>query len=66
MGNVLEAVLEALEKQDPIEPIEKKSRLFTCLTCARCGYFFPTGTKPKYCQECGQKVNWEETNYGNS
>ena len=48
-----------LKEQEPAEPVMKKGRLFTAPTCRKCGYFFPTGTKPNYCQECGQAVKWE-------
>ena len=48
-----------LKEQEPAEPVIKKGRLFTAPTCRKCGYFFPTGTKPNYCQECGQAVKWE-------
>lgn len=55
----IEMLLELLKEQEPAEPVMKKGRLFTALTCRKCGYFFPTGTKPNYCQECGQAVKWE-------
>ena len=51
--------LELLKEQEAVEPVMKKGRLFTASTCRKCGYFFPTGTKPNYCQECGQAVKWD-------
>ena len=52
-------IINLLKEQEPAEPVMKKGRLFTATTCRKCGYFFPTGTKPNYCQECGQAVKWE-------
>ena len=52
-------IINLLKEQEPAEPVMKKGRLFTAPTCRKCGYFFPTGTKPNYCQECGQAVKWE-------
>ena len=52
-------IINLLKEQEPAEPVMKKGRLFTAQTCRKCGYFFPTGTKPNYCQECGQAVKWE-------
>ncbi len=52
-------IINLLKEQEPAEPVMKKGRLFTATTCRKCGYFFPTGTKPNYCQECGQMVKWE-------
>ena len=52
-------IINLLKEQEPAEPVMKKGRLFTALTCRKCGYFFPTGTKPNYCQECGQAVKWK-------
>ena len=52
-------IINLLKEQEPAEPVMKKGRLFTAPTCRKCGYFFPTGTKPNYCQGCGQAVKWE-------
>lgn len=51
-------IINLLKEQEPAEPVMKKGRLFTLPTCRKCGYFFQTGTKPNYCQECGQAVKW--------
>ena len=51
--------LALLKEQEPAEPVMKKGRLFTAPMCRKCGYFFPTGTKPNYCQECGKAVKWK-------
>ena len=59
VSNIAKAALGLLKEQEPAEPVIKKGRLFTAPTCRKCGYFFPTGTKPNYCQECGQAVKWE-------
>ena len=56
--NAMRDALELLKEQEPAEPVMKKGRLFTAPTCRKCGYFFQTGTKPNYCQECGQAVKW--------
>lgn len=56
--NAMRDALELLKEQEPAEPVMKKGRLFTAPMCRKCGYFFPTGTKPNYCQECGQAVKW--------
>ena len=52
-------IINLLKEQEPAEPVMKKGRLFTAPTCRKCGYFFPTGNKPNYCQECGQAIKWE-------
>ena len=57
--NAMRDALELLKEQEPAEPVMKKGRLFTLPTCRKCGYFFQTGTKPNYCQECGKAVKWE-------
>ena len=57
--NAMRDALELLKEQEPAEPVMKKGRLFTAPTCRKCGYFFQTGTKPNYCQECGKAVKWE-------
>ena len=57
--NAMRDALELLKEQEPAEPVMKKGRLFTAPTCRKCGYFFQTGTKPNYCQECGKAVKWK-------
>ena len=50
---------ELLKEREPAKPIRKKGRWFEYYACS-CGTVFPTGQKPKYCQECGKKVKWDE------
>lgn len=58
MSEYLEArkiALEALEKQIPKKPIESE---FTPLICPDCEAKIILGQR--YCENCGQKINWEE------
>ena len=59
VSNIAKAALTLLKEQEPAEPVMKKGRWFTSPMCRKCGYFFQTGTKPNYCQECGQMVKWD-------
>ncbi|MDD7743633.1 MAG: hypothetical protein PUJ31_05060, partial [Prevotella pectinovora] len=65
--------IEALEKQIPQEPVvymitvektrEGESReIISEAHCPRCGVniLFPRGCGSKYCDECGQKLDWSE------
>ena len=57
---------QALDKQDPKEPIEDDDRLLCCPTCLGpvTNYWAP-GTTPKHCQFCGQALEWDWGTEGN-
>lgn len=65
--------IDALEKQIPQDPVvymitvektrEGESReIISEAHCPRCGVniLFPRGCGSKYCDECGQKLDWSE------
>lgn len=52
---------EALEKQVPKKPICEYDDEFTCPCCGTTTEDYDVTTL-KYCSECGQKLDWEETN----
>ena len=61
------AGIEALEKQVPKKPEEQETTEKTHYKC-KCGYIMLTiwadgyhlGNKPKYCERCGQAIDWED------
>ena len=68
-----EEAITALEKQIPKKPVvymitvektrEGESReIISEAHCPRCGVniLFPRGCGSKYCDECGQKLDWSE------
>lgn len=64
----LNLAISALEKQVAKKPSMKAMDGFSdeqasILSCYTCGNpvinYWKTGTNPKYCQFCGQKLDWE-------
>ena len=59
---------EALEKQIPKKPGEKESTEKTRYLCPNCEYNpitiyadgYRIGNQPKYCEKCGQALDWSE------
>lgn len=65
---VRETAINALEKQIPKKPGEKESTEKTRYLCPNCEYNpitiyadgYRLGNKPKYCEKCGQAIDWSE------
>lgn len=63
----MENIEYALEKQIPKKPVEQETDEKTHYKC-ECGYIMLTvyadgyrlGNQPKYCEKCGQKIDWGE------
>ncbi len=59
--------IEALKKQIPRKPVEQETDEKTHYKC-ECGYIMLTvyangyrlGNQPKYCEKCGQKIDWSD------
>ena len=49
-----DTAINALEKQDAIEPIRPKDS--GMMFCGKCKY--PVGKHNNYCSQCGRKVKW--------
>lgn len=49
-----DTAINALEKQDAIDPIRPKGSGMTF--CGKCKY--PVGKHYNYCSQCGRKVKW--------
>ena len=62
------AIINALEKQIPKKPITDKERMITIYRCG-CGKHLVTlcdkdiivGTIQNYCSNCGQALDWSDT-----
>lgn len=60
--------IEALEKQIPKKPKEQGTDEKTHYKCPECGWIpltiysdgYHLGNKPKYCERCGQAIDWNE------
>lgn len=53
----LDMAIEALEKQNAIEPISPLSPTWSGIYfCGKCKYF--VGKHENYCSQCGKKVKW--------
>lgn len=59
----------ALEKQIPKKPYKEKGRLQNNYFCPVCKIYLGdekeleyAGLQPKYCQQCGQALDWGENN----
>lgn len=61
-------IIEALEKRIPKKPKELGMDEKTHYKCPECGWIPLTiysdgcylGNKPKYCERCGQAIDWNE------
>lgn len=65
--NALEVAVDALEKQVPKKPINKTklddtaSRAYencNIIVCPTCGRRLKLKSKGRYCDKCGQKLDW--------
>ena len=56
VSTAIDLAIKSLEKQIPKKPIESE---FTPLICPDCEAKIILGQR--YCENCGQKINWEET-----
>lgn len=63
----LETAKSALEKQVPKKPYKEKGRLQNNYFCSVCRNYLGderelkyAGLQPKYCQQCGQALDWSE------
>lgn len=72
---VNEAAIKALEKQIPRKPIDKTkpddtaSRAYencNIIVCPTCSGRLKLKSKGKYCDKCGQKLDWSEQDVGNN
>ena len=55
--------IEALEKQIPTRPYKKRSYEGIYYMCESCGAYIIADycvIKPKYCNVCGQKLDWSD------
>ena len=65
-GNQKEAfqmAIQALEKQIPTRPYKKRSYEGIYYMCESCGAYIIADycvIKPKYCNVCGQKLDWSD------
>lgn len=53
----LTLIKSALEKQIPMKPIHYPHK-YGWWDCPRCNYFIPEDSEIKYCQHCGQAIDW--------
>lgn len=67
-GSSIRMAIEALEKQVPKKPKEQGTGEKTHYKCPECGWIpltiysdgYHLGNKPKYCERCGQAIDWSE------
>ena len=55
--------IEALKKQTPTRPYKKRSYEGIYYMCESCGAYIIADycvIKPKYCNVCGQKLDWSD------
>ncbi len=58
--SLIDDVVELLKKQEPKEPIVTENHYgWKFYHCPRCGKEFFGNNKAKYCDKCGQAVEWE-------
>ena len=60
---VLGMAVWAMKKQIPMKPIYNH-RKYGWWDCPRCNYFIPEDFEIKYCQDCGQAIDWNEEERG--
>ena len=61
--NALNIAINCMEKQIPKNPIVKplgQDIEVECPTCGNVHIFLDTKKGDKYCNHCGQKIDWEE------
>ena len=54
-----ENAIEALEKQIPKKPISSKYEQISCPNCSVSLVYCLHSYKASYCEECGQRLDWE-------
>lgn len=66
--NKYKKLAEKAESQKPFarreifESYPKKDRVVTVYLCPRCGISLSSFDCPNYCENCGQALDWGETN----
>lgn len=62
LKDAMQMALDALRKREPVPAVKKKAMnriyLYFCPSCGKLLNEFVA--KPKFCNECGQAIKWEE------
>lgn len=61
-NEALNIALSALRKQIPMKPKTRSSRKegWTFYICPYCGYVYGEGVLGRYCENCGQRIDWSK------
>lgn len=59
MSDACEKIIEELKKREPIKPINMANASYLCPKCDDIKAIDP---KDKFCNECGQKIDWGDIN----
>ena len=59
-----EIILNAIKRNEPMQPTKHESGVFECPCCGESSplYYNDNLSKPNFCGECGQALDWSSSN----